>query len=247
LPIYLLGQDHHFPDPGRSHGSGLLAVGGDLDPDRLLVAYRRGIFPWYSEGDPILWYSPDPRFVLLPPAFRVPRSLRQTFRRRPYDLRVDTAFSDVITACGLVPRPGQGGTWITPGMLSAYTELHRRGWAHSFEAWRDGQLVGGLYGVSIGDVFFGESMFARAGDASKVAFVAAAAQLWRWGIQLLDSQVYTDHVSRFGAVEVPRRKYLELLAPLVVRPTRVGTWNWDAAGPYGALEGATDGGASPEE
>ena len=232
MPIYLLGPEHVFPDPSRAHGSGLLAVGGDLAPERLLLGYRRGIFPWYSEGDPVLWYTPDPRFILLPADFRVPRTLRQSMRKRPYELRVDTDFAGVIDACGSAPRRGQDGTWITTDMRHAYTELHRCGWAHSFESWRDGELVGGLYGVSIGDVFFGESMFARAPDASKMAFVAAMRQMGRWGITLLDSQVHTEHVARFGAAAVPRKRYLELLAPRVVQATRMGPWVWDAEGPW---------------
>src|SRR5215831_4007452 len=168
MTVFLLGQDPEtFPPPERADRSGLLAVGGDLTPARLLAGYRRGIFPWYSEGQPILWHSPDPRFVLLPGRLHVPKSLEKVVRRRTYDIRADTAFSEVLD-----------GTWITPEMHGAYAALHRLGHAHSVEAWKDGELVGGLYGVALGRVFFGESMFARAPDASKAAFATIARALF---------------------------------------------------------------------
>jgi len=207
---------------------GLLAVGGDLRPERLLLAYRRGIFPWYSEGQPILWHSPDPRMVLAAARLEVPRSLRKTIRKQAYRLSLDTAFAKVVAACASVERPGQSGTWITPDMQAAYRELHRRGVAHSVEAWHEDRLVGGLYGVSLGAAFFGESMFTLAPDASKVAFVGLVEQLLRWGIGLVDCQVYTDHLARFGAVEWPRRRYLTALKKALARPTRPGPWRLDA-------------------
>ena len=207
---------------------GLLAVGGDLRPERLLLAYRRGIFPWYSEGQPILWHSPDPRMVLAAARLEVPRSLRKTIRKQAYRLSLDTAFAKVVAACASVERPGQSGTWITPDMQAAYRELHRRGVAHSVEAWHEDRLVGGLYGVSLGAAFFGESMFTLAPDASKVAFVGLVEQLLRWGIGLVDCQVYTDHLARFGAVEWPRRRYLTALKKALARPTRPGPWRFDA-------------------
>lgn len=233
MPIYLLGKDLAFPDPSRAHSSGLLAVGGDLGSERLLLAYRKGIFPWYSEGEPILWYSPSPRFVLDPHTLHVPRTLSQTMRKRPFELRLDSDFEGVMRCCGQAPRRGQRGTWITAEMLEAYCTLHRLGYAHSAEAWVDGELVGGLYGVAIGRAFFGESMFARRSDASKVAFVALVRQLVRWGFALVDSQVYTEHVARFGGIEVPRVEYLRRLPLLLQGGPPPGAWTWDTVGPYG--------------
>ncbi len=216
VTVFLLGQDPEaFPPPERADRSGLLAIGGDLTPVRLLAGYRRGIFPWYSEGQPILWHSPDPRFVLLPGQLHVPRSLEKTLRRRTFEIRGDTAFADVLSACAEAPRPGQDGTWITPEMHAAYVALHRLGHAHSVEAWQDGTLVGGLYGVALGRVFFGESMFTRAPDASKAAFVTAARALFDAGCRLIDCQVETEHLARFGAADVPRRRFLQLLGPAV--------------------------------
>jgi leucyl/phenylalanyl-tRNA--protein transferase len=235
LPVYRLDERLVFPPPDHAE-DGLLAVGGDLRPERLVLAYSQGIFPWYQRG-PILWHSPDPRMVLLADRLRVPRSLAKTIRRKPYALTLDTAFARVISACASVRRPGQRSTWITPAMKEAYVELHRRGLAHSAEAWRDGKLVGGLYGVSLGAAFFGESMFALAPDASKVAFVALVEQLRRWGITLVDSQVYTDHLARFGAVEWPRREYLAALRRALAAPTRSGPWAFDDAAPSPEAEG----------
>ncbi|HET6981231.1 MAG TPA: leucyl/phenylalanyl-tRNA--protein transferase [Myxococcaceae bacterium] len=216
MTVFLLGQDPEaFPPPERADRSGLLAVGGDLSPARLLAGYRRGIFPWYSEGQPILWHSPDPRFVLLPGQLHRPKSLEKVLRRKVFELRADTAFSEVLTACAESPRPGQDGTWITPEMHAAYVELHRLGHAHSVEAWKDGALVGGLYGVALGRVFFGESMFARVPDASKAAFATIARALFDAGCLLIDCQVETEHLARFGAADIPRRRFLHLLGPAV--------------------------------
>ena len=220
MTVFLLGQDPEaFPPPERADRSGLLAIGGDLTPARLLAGYRRGIFPWYSEGQPILWHSPDPRFVLLPGQLHVPRSLEKVLRRGTYAIRADTAFSGVLEGCAAAPRPGQDGTWITPEMHGAYTALHRLGHAHSVEAWKDGALVGGLYGVALGRVFFGESMFTLSPDASKAAFVTIARALFDAGCLLIDCQVETDHLARFGATDVPRRRFLHLLAPAVQGPS----------------------------
>jgi leucyl/phenylalanyl-tRNA--protein transferase len=216
VTVFLLGQDPEaFPPPERADRSGLLAIGGDLTPQRLLAGYRRGIFPWYSEGQPILWHSPDPRFVLLPGRLHVPRSLEKVLRRGTFDIRADTAFAEVLRACAAAPRPGQDGTWITPEMHAAYVTLHRLGHAHSVEARKDGELVGGLYGVAVGRVFFGESMFTLAPDASKAAFVTIARALFDAGCLLIDCQVETEHLARFGAADVPRRRFLQLLAPAV--------------------------------
>ena len=199
MTIYLLDDTLLFPPPEEADASGILAVGGDLRPERLLLAYRSGIFPWYEEGQPILWHSPDPRMVLAPEELHVPRSLVKTLRRRPFELTLDRAFAQVIAACARVPRPDQDGTWITPAMERAYVELHRRGFAHSVETWVDGQLAGGMYGVSLGGVFFGESMFTLVPEASKVALVTLVRQLRVWGFGLIDCQVYTDNLDRFGA------------------------------------------------
>ena len=229
MPIFRLGREIAFPHPEESDPSGLLAVGGDLSPERLLLAYASGIFPWYSEDQPILWHSPDPRMVLLTRDLEVPRSLRKTIRKQAYRLSLDTAFARVVAACASVERPGQSGTWITPDMQAAYRELHRRGFAHSVEAWQEGRLVGGLYGVSLGAAFFGESMFALAPDASKVAFVRLVEQLALWGIGLVDCQVYTDHLARFGAVEWTRKRYLSALKKALASPTRTGPWAFEEA------------------
>jgi len=227
VPVFRLDQRLVFP-PVRYAEDGLLAVGGDLSPERLVLAYSQGIFPWYSERQPILWHSPDPRFVLLAQDLKVGRSLRKTIRRAAYRITLDTAFSEVIDACAKIERPGQRGTWITPEMRQAYLELHRRGLAHSVEAWQDGpRIAGGLYGVSLGAAYFGESMFARAPDASKVALVALVEQLSRWGITLIDCQVPTDHLARFGASEWTRRDYLAALKKALRQPTRLGPWRFD--------------------
>jgi leucyl/phenylalanyl-tRNA--protein transferase len=226
VPIYKLDRRLWFPPVDRAE-DGLLAVGGDLSPERLVLAYASGIFPWYEEGLPILWHSPDPRMVLEVAALHVPRSLRKTGRHRPYELRMDTAFRAVMEACGRASRPGQTGTWITADMLTAYERLHQIGLAHSVEAYRGDELCGGLYGVGLGAIFFGESMFAAAPDASKLAFVALVEQLARWRVTHVDCQVFTDHLARFGAVELSRPRYLELLRAALEQPTRRGRWRLD--------------------
>jgi leucyl/phenylalanyl-tRNA--protein transferase len=228
MPVYRLDDRLLFP-PASEAEEGLLAVGGDLRPERLVLAYSQGIFPWYEEGQPILWHSPDPRMVLLVSQLHVPRSLAKVLRRGAYTFTLDTAFADVLEGCATARRPGQRTTWITPAMRKAYVELHRRGLAHSVEAWADGRLAGGLYGVSLGGAFFGESMFATSPDASKAAFATLAAQLLRWGIELVDCQVYTDHLARFGAEEWTRRRYLRALAKALDEPTRMGPWRFDPA------------------
>ena len=204
-------------------------MGGDLRPERLLLAYSMGIFPW--QGEPLHWHSPDPRMVLLADELVVARSLRRTMRRGLFHITLDTAFTEVMVACATVPRPGQDGTWITPAMVESYTELHRRGVAHSAEAWKGQALVGGLYGLSLGAAFFGESMFALEPDASKVAFVALVEQLRRWGLPLIDCQVHTPHLASLGAREWPRRDFLAALHAALDRPTRLGPWRFDDPGP----------------
>jgi leucyl/phenylalanyl-tRNA--protein transferase len=234
VPVYRLDERLVFPSPERGPRRGPIAVGGDLRPDRLLLAYSMGIFPW--QGEPLHWHSPDPRMVLLADEIVVARSLRKTMRRGAFRLTLDTAFTEVMIACATVPRPGQDGTWITPGMVESYTELHRRGVAHSAEAWRGEDLVGGLYGISLGTAFFGESMFAVETDASKVAFVALVEQLRAWGIPLVDCQVYTPHLASLGAREWPRREFLASLRAALDQPTRLGPWRFDhpATPPRGA-------------
>ncbi len=223
MPVYRLIDEIVFPPPEHAE-HGLLAVGGDLRPERLVAAYQQGIFPWYSEGEPIWWHSPDPRFVLWPERLDVPRSLRKVIKKATFEIRFDTAFAEVIQRCGKKKRPGQRGTWITREMLAAYERLHALGLAHSAEAWQEGKLVGGLYGVSLGDVYFGESMFADVDDASKVAFVTLVGWLRDQGIKLIDSQVHTEHLARFGAEEIPRSEYLGHLRTLVTAATRRGPW-----------------------
>ena len=215
-----------FP-PVELAEDGLLAVGGDLRPERLLLAYSKGIFPWYGKNLPILWHSPDPRMVLLPSELIVNRSLRKAIRRQPYQLRLDTRFGEVLRGCAATPRPGQHGTWLIPEMVTAYQRMHELGFAHSAEAWQGDQLVGGLYGVSLGNCFYGESMFAHAPDASKIAFVALVRQLQAWGIELIDCQVHTEHLARFGAREIPREEFLTRLKRALEAPTRRGTWTFE--------------------
>lgn len=230
MPIYLLGQELAFPPPSRGPRQGPIAVGGDLDPQRVLLAYGMGIFPWPHQGLPLLWFSPDPRMVLVPPEIHVSRSLAKAMRRNLFRITLDTAFVDVMRGCAEVPRHDQDGTWITSDMIDAYVRLHEMGYAHSVEAWQGDELVGGLYGVSLGAVFFGESMFARAPDASKTAFVVLVRQLEKWSFDLVDCQTYTEHLARFGAEPWPRRHFLERLARALESPTRKGKWALDPPG-----------------
>jgi leucyl/phenylalanyl-tRNA---protein transferase len=206
--------------------NGLLAMGGDLSLERLLDAYRHGIFPWFNPGEPILWWSPDPRMVLVPGEVRVSRSLAKRLRNAGFELRIDTAFVEVMRACA-APRDDAGGTWISPAMVAAYTRLFDAGYAHSVETWRDGRLVGGLYGVAIGRMFYGESMFSSEPDASKVALVRLAQQLQRWEFGLIDCQMETAHLASIGARTLPRAAFKERLAELVKLPHRPGPWTFD--------------------
>jgi leucyl/phenylalanyl-tRNA---protein transferase len=231
VPVFRLPREVIFPDPELAEPDGLLAVGGDLSPERLLAAYAAGIFPWYKEENPILWWSPDPRLVLEPEALHVPRSLRRTMRRGAYRVTADVAFEAVIRRCAERDRPGQQGTWITSPMIDAYVRLHRLGFAHSFEAWEGDTLAGGLYGVSLGAAYFGESMFADRPDASKVAFAASVEWLASRGVGLVDCQLRTEHLVRFGAHEIPRRVFLERLAKALDAPTRRGRWELSPALP----------------
>ncbi len=205
--------DYSFPDVCLSltDPDGLLAIGGDLSQARLLSAYQSGIFPWYSEGQPILWWSPDPRFVLFPQHLKISRSLRKTIRKQQFAISINKDFDSVIQACSRTIRPGQSGTWITDDMYHAYIKLHDAGYAHSVEAWHGQQLVGGLYGVAIGRVFFGESMFSHQTDASKVAFACFVKHIHKLGFQLIDCQVYTSHLQSLGAEPISRLKFTQIL------------------------------------
>ena len=205
-----------FPEVERAlaEPNGLLAAGADLSPPRLLDAYRNGIFPWFADGQPILWWSPDPRMVLFPAELKVSRSLARTMRNARFEVRADTAFDEVVEGCRQ-PRRREFGTWITDAMADAYAALHRAGFAHSVETWLDGELVGGLYGVALGRAFFGESMFTRVSDASKVALVALARQLEHWGFGVIDCQMNTAHLASFGAREIPRAEFTRRLRELV--------------------------------
>ncbi|MFP5504992.1 MAG: leucyl/phenylalanyl-tRNA--protein transferase [Gammaproteobacteria bacterium] len=229
-PYWLTPEDPDAPFPPVENAlrdpDGLLAIGGDLQPERLLRAYRHGIFPWYSAGQPILWWSPDPRMVLEPAALKISRSLRKTLRKRPYRITLDSAFAAVMQGCA-EPRADAHGTWITPEMQRAYQRLHALGYAHSAEAWQDGELVGGLYGVALGRVFFGESMFTRRSDASKIAFVHLVRQLQSWGFTLIDCQVYTGHLESLGATPIPRRDFIARLERDALPPDRAGRWQLD--------------------
>jgi leucyl/phenylalanyl-tRNA--protein transferase len=229
--IFRLDHRLIFPPPQLAEDSGVLAVGGDLSEERLILAYSSGIFPWPHEDLPLLWHSPDPRTVLVPSELHVGRSLEKQMRRGLYEVRLDTAFRQVMRGCSTKERPNQDGTWITDEMIAGYVALHRRGLAHSIEAWREGELVGGLYGVSLGGAFFGESMFAEAPDASKVAFATLVRQLDRWGFDFVDCQVHTEHLERFGAVEWSRTRFLAALKKALKKPNRVGPWTLDPPDP----------------
>lgn len=223
-----LTADTRFPPPETAlrEPNGLLAAGGDLSAERIVAAYRQGIFPWFNPGDPILWWSPDPRMVLFPSEIRVSRSLRRALKKPDHEVRADTAFQQVMAACA-APRDPHGGTWIVPAMIAAYCRLHERGLAHSIEIWRDGELVGGLYGVALGRVFYGESMFSRIPGASKMALVHLARQLARWNFGLIDCQMETAHLASLGARAIPRSTFLPQLAELVNCTGKDGIWRLD--------------------
>jgi leucyl/phenylalanyl-tRNA--protein transferase len=220
--------DLYFPPVDSASPEGLLAVGGDLRPERLLQAYLHGIFPWYSDDQPILWWSPDPRAVLFPDKLHISRSLKRSLRPGLFKVTLDRCFRDVMQHCaGPRQQYPDGGTWITTEMLEAYTKLHEQGYAHSVETWQEGQLIGGLYGVALGGAFFAESMFTRVPDASKVALVSLVSQLQTWGFRLIDCQQSSPHIMRLGAEEIPRRSYLNHLANAVSLPERRGRWEFD--------------------
>jgi leucyl/phenylalanyl-tRNA--protein transferase len=224
MPIYRLNEHPVFPPPHLAE-DGLLAVGGDLSPERLLSAYRHGIFPWYSDDEPILWWSPDPRAVIFPAELHVSRSLDRTLRSGRYRVTADTAFDEVIAACAQIPRRHERGTWITDEMRAAYARLHALGHAHSVECWEGDLLVGGLYGVAVGACFCGESMFARRNDASKTALATLARHCPALGIALIDCQLPNPHLLRLGAREIPRAEYLKRLAEAQQRPAPPAPWH----------------------
>jgi leucyl/phenylalanyl-tRNA--protein transferase len=222
--IFQLTDDLLFPPPELAEDDGLLCVGGDLSEDRLLLAYSMGIFPWYSDGYPVMWWSPDPRLVLFPGELKVSRSLRQVLKKDVYKVTMDAAFPEVIRNCAGILRKHDQGTWITPEMRDAYIQLHCSGFAHSVESWLDGELAGGLYGVALGGAFYGESMFSKKSNASKVAFVTLVNQLIKWNFTIIDCQVTTGHLASFGAREIPRSSFIQTLKTALKKPTKKGTW-----------------------
>lgn len=224
MPIYRLAKELVFPSPEDAGPEGLLAVGGDLSLKRLLLAYHLGIFPWYDNGSPILWWSPDPRCVLEPRQLQISQSLSKVIKKERFRITLDQEFDRVIRGCAEARRPGGEGTWIVEEMVRAYIRLHHAGFAHSVESWCEGELVGGLYGVSLGRVFFGESMFYRMENASKVALVYLVRLLEQWRFDLIDCQVTTANLLRFGAREIPRRRFLQLLDKSLRHETRPGPW-----------------------
>jgi leucyl/phenylalanyl-tRNA--protein transferase len=231
MPVYQLSEDLAFPSPHLASKEGLLAVGGDLTRPRLLLAYSQGIFPWYSENEPILWWSPDPRLVLYPDELKISRSLSKVIKKGVYTVTVDSAFEQVINECARVRLENQEGTWIVDEMAEAYCHLHEAGFAHSVEAWEGSHLAGGLYGVSLGRCFFGESMFTRISNASKVAFVSLVQYLRSLDFALIDCQVTTGHLTRFGAREIPRARYLEELEEGLGASTLKGRWTSNLPNP----------------
>jgi leucyl/phenylalanyl-tRNA--protein transferase len=213
-----------FPSPDQATHEGIVGVGGNLSPGMLLSAYSQGIFPWFSRRDPILWWSPDPRCILLPHEFHLSRSMKKLLAKRPFEVTIDSRFADIIGHCSRVPRKGQLGTWITEDMIHAYVKLHELGYAHSFEVWRRSELVGGLYGVSLGSAFFGESMFSTESNASKTAVAALVAFTGARAVSIIDCQNPTPHLASLGARTVPRSRYLKLLKTALKSPTLRGSW-----------------------
>ena len=214
MQLHILDDTLWFPPVTEALDDGLLAVGGDLSVERLLLAYNSGIFPWYAEDEPPMWWSPDPRFVLFPDELKVSKSMKQVLKRNTFQFKMNTAFEQVINNCRMVFREGQGGTWIGDDVVAAYTQLHKLGYAHSAEAWQDGELVGGLYGIWLGNAFFGESMFTHRSNASKFAFINMVELLQSRGVQLIDCQVYTEHLESLGAVMIDRNTFIKLINEL---------------------------------
>jgi leucyl/phenylalanyl-tRNA--protein transferase len=224
VPVFRLDEDLVFPPPELAEEDGLLAVGGDLSEDRLLLAYSMGIFPWFSDDTPILWWSPDPRLVLMPDELKVSRSLRKTLEKNVFRVTFDTAFEEVIRSCSSMPRKEGQGTWITDAMIEAYCRLHEAGIAHSVESWYEDELAGGLYGVALGGIFFGESMFTRKSDASKAAFVTLVRHLRERNFSMIDCQVRTRHLMSLGAREIPRSEFRRILEESLAEPGLSCSW-----------------------
>lgn len=214
-----------FPDPRNSSKEGLVAFGGDLDPNRILSAYKKGIFPWYSKGDPILWWSPDPRLVLYPDDLKISRSLKKILKKSIFEVRVDTNFKEVILNCKNIKRKDQEGTWILPEIVDAFNRLHQMGFAHSIEVYQDNKLVGGLYGLSLGAAFFGESMFSKVGNASKVALVKLVQISKEFNFDFIDCQIPTLHLKKMGAMEIGRDRFLDELELALQKPSKIGNWS----------------------
>ncbi len=229
MPIFWLPDNElNFPDPSLADQDGILAIGGDLSPERLILAYRHGIFPWFNPGEPYLWWSPDPRFVLFPKELKIAKSMRPYFNQKRFEVTIDTDFRAVIRNCQTNNRSGQyGGTWITDEMLEAYCKLHELGYAHAVSVWDDGALVGGLYGVALGKVFFGESMFTKMSNASKFGFITLVKELEKRDFQLIDCQQQTRHLASLGAIAIPREVFLDLLEKYISEPILADKWtNW---------------------
>ncbi len=228
MPVFLLSEKIEFPKPCFARKDGLLAVGGDLTTKRLLLAYKMGIFPWYSENEPVIWWSPDPRLVLFPKNFRISRSLKKTINQNKFQITMDTAFEEVIVSCAHAKRKQDPGTWIVDDMIDAYCRLFESGFAHSVEAWHDGKLAGGLYGVSLGKCFFGESMFSNKSNSSKVAFAAFVKYLDAMAFDMIDCQIKSDHLLSFGAQEISRDIFLKFLKESLSKPSNINKWHFES-------------------
>jgi leucyl/phenylalanyl-tRNA--protein transferase len=224
MSYYFLDEQLYFPPVSRASSEGIVAIGGDLSEERLFLAYQSGIFPWFSEGEPIIWWSPDPRFVLYPSQIKVSKSMQQLFRKQVFEVTFDKDFEQVILNCKEIKRKGQRGTWITDEMVEAYCRLHRKGFAHSVEVWQEHTLVGGLYGLSLGNCFFGESMFAKVSNASKYGFITLTKRLEQKGFSFIDCQVHTEHLESLGATFISRKNFLHQLQEALKQTTLQGDW-----------------------
>jgi leucyl/phenylalanyl-tRNA--protein transferase len=224
MSYYFLDEQLYFPPVSRASSEGIVAIGGDLSEERLLLAYQSGIFPWFSEGEPIIWWSPDPRFVLYPSQIKVSKSMQQLFRKQVFEVTFDKDFEQVILNCKEIKRKGQRGTWITDEMVEAYCRLHRKGFAHSVEVWQEHTLVGGLYGLSLGNCFFGESMFTKVSNASKYGFITLTKRLEQKGFSFIDCQVHTEHLESLGATFISRKNFLHQLQEALKQTTLQGDW-----------------------
>lgn len=224
MPVFLLNEELHFPDPREANVDGVLAIGGDLRPDRLLFAYEIGVFPWYNPPEPVIWWSPNPRCVLYTDELRVSKSMRNVFNQKKFSITYDEAFREVIEGCRDAPRSHQDGTWISSEIIDSFTWLHKLGVAHSVEVWESGKLVGGLYGISLGRMFFGESMFSLVSNASKAGFIHLVHTLNKMDFKLVDCQIYNDHLGRLGATEIPRDNFLMELDEALKKDTIQGNW-----------------------